>query len=52
LIEFAIEIAKEIQDQVGLRYLVLLPDNDRLQSVYKDMGFQVLPKNEWMFIKL
>lgn len=52
LIEFAIEIAKEIQEQVGLRYLVLLPDNDRLQSVYKDMGFQVLPKKEWMFIKL
>ena len=52
LMEFAIEIAKEIQNQVGLRYLVLLPDNDRLQSVYKDMGFQVLPKNEWMFIKL
>ena len=52
LIEFAIEIAKEIQDQVGLRYLVLLPDNDRLQAVYKDMGFQVLPKQDWMFIKL
>ena len=52
LIEFAIEIAKEIQDQVGLRYLVLLPDNDRLQSVYKEMGFQVLPKKEWMFIEL
>jgi len=52
LIEFAIEIAKEIQDQVGLRYLVLLPDNDRLQSVYKVMGFQVLAKQEWMFIKL
>ncbi len=52
LIEFAIETAKEIQEQVGLRYLVLLPDNDRLQTVYKDMGFQVLPKKEWMFIKL
>ncbi len=52
LIEFAIEMAKEIQDKVGLRYLVLLPDNDRLQSVYKEMGFQVLPKKEWMFIKL
>ena len=47
-----LKIAKEIQEQVGLRYLVLLPDNDRLQSVYKDMGFQVLPKKEWMFIKL
>ena len=52
LMEFAIETAKEIQDKVGLRYLVLLPDNERLQSVYKDMGFQVLPKQEWMFIKL
>jgi len=52
LMEFAIEIAKEIQDKVGLRYLVLLPDNDRLQDVYKEMGFQVLPKQEWMFIKL
>ena len=52
LIEFAIEMAKDIQERVGLRYLVLLPDNDRLQSVYKDMGFQVLPKKEWMFIKL
>ena len=52
LMEFVIEMAKEIQDKVGLRYLVLLPDNERLQSVYKDMGFQVLPKQEWMFIKL
>ena len=52
LIEFAIEMATELQENVGLRYLVLLPDNDRLQSIYKDMGFQVLPKNEWMFIKL
>ncbi len=52
LIEFAIKIAKEIQDQVGLRYLVLLPDNNKLQYVYKEMGFQILPKNEWMFIKL
>ncbi len=52
LIEFAIETAKEIQNQVGLRYLVLLPDNDRLQAVYKEMGFQVLPKQDWMFVKL
>lgn len=52
LIEFAIEIAKELQDIVGLRYLVLLPDNDKLQSIYKDMGFQMIAKQEWMFLKL
>ena len=52
LIEFAIEVAKELQEIVGLRYLVLLPDNDKLQSIYKDMGFQKLNKQNWMFIKL
>ena len=52
LIEFAIEIAKEIQDIAGLRYLVLLPDNDKLQDVYKNMGFSALYKQNWLYIKL
>ena len=52
LIEFAIEIAKELQEIVGLRYLVLLPDNDKLKSIYKDIGFKQLNKQSWMFIKL
>jgi hypothetical protein len=52
LIEFSIEIAKELQEIVGLRYLVLLPDNDKLKSIYKDMGFKQLNKQNWMFIKL
>ena len=52
LIEFAIEIAKEIQEKVGLRYLVLLPDDERLQKVYKDIGFEKFPKKDWMFFKL
>jgi len=52
LIEFAIEIAKEIQKIAGLRYLVLLPDNDKLQDVYKDMGFATLSKQNWLYIKL
>jgi len=52
LIEFAIEIAKEIQEIAGLRYLVLLPDNDKLQDVYKSMGFSILSKENWLYIKL
>jgi GNAT superfamily N-acetyltransferase len=52
LIEFAIEVAKEIQQIAGLRYLVLLPDNDKLQDVYKNMGFLNLPKQNWLYIKL
>lgn len=52
LIEFAIELAKEIQEKAGLRYLVLLPDNDKLQDVYKNIGFLNLPKQDWLYIKL
>ena len=52
LIEFAIEIAKEIQELAGLRYLVLLPDNDKLQDLYKSMGFSILSKENWLYIKL
>jgi len=52
LIEFAIEVAKEIQQIAGLRYLVLLPDNDKLQDVYRNIGFLNLPKQNWLYIKL
>ena len=52
LIEFAIGIAKEIQELAGLRYLVLLPDNDKLQNVYHTMGFTTLAKQDWLYIKL
>jgi hypothetical protein len=52
LIEFAIEIAKEIQEKVGLRSLVLLPDSQRLEYIYKKIGFQKFPKKDWMFFKL
>ncbi|MCF6244172.1 MAG: GNAT family N-acetyltransferase [Sulfurovum sp.] len=52
LVDFAIEIAQEIQKLAGLRYLVLLPDNDKLQNVYKDMGFINLPKQNWLYLKL
>lgn len=52
LVEFAIETAKEIQKTIGLKYVVLLPDNDRLRDIYKAMGFKKLNKQNWMFFKL
>ncbi len=52
LVEFSIEVAHEIQELAGLRYLVLLPDNNKLQQVYKDIGFLNLPKQDWLYIKL
>ena len=52
LIEFSIELAKEIQELAGLRYLVLLPDNHKLQDIYQGMGFLTLPKQDWLYIKL
>jgi len=52
LIEFAIEIATQIQDKVGLRSLVLLPDNERLSKNYQEIGFVKFPKKEWMFLKV
>jgi hypothetical protein len=53
LIEFAIKTAKDIQKQIGLRYLVLLPDDERLETIYLKMGFDYLPKHHpWMFLKL
>lgn len=52
LIDFAIEVAQEIQELAGLRYLVLLPDNDKLHQVYKEIGLLNLPKQDWLYIKL
>ena len=52
LVDFTIEVAQEIQELAGLRYLVLLPDNDKLQRVYKEIGFLNLPKQDWLYIKL
>ena len=52
LIEFAIELAKKIQGLAGLRYLVLLPDNHKLEDIYKEIGFLKLPKQTWLYMKL
>jgi hypothetical protein len=53
LIILSTHIANEIKEKVGLKYLVLYPDqqNKNLIARYKKIGFKVLNK-EWMFIKL
>ncbi|RLA77938.1 MAG: hypothetical protein DRG78_16265 [Epsilonproteobacteria bacterium] len=52
-IVFSMDIAKNIQESIGLKYLALYPDGQskNLINHYKNMGFNVLNK-EWLFIKL
>ena len=51
LIEFAIDLAKELQDKIGLRYIVLSPDNDDIKAKYKQVGFEIL-HDDWMYLKI
>jgi GNAT superfamily N-acetyltransferase len=53
LIEFVIDVAKRLQSEVGLRYIVLSPDNDDLKEKYNNLSFQKLAKSiEWMYLKI
>ena len=51
LIEFTIDLAKDLQNNIGLRYIVLSPDNDDLKIKYQQVGFEVL-HNDWMYLKI
>ena len=51
LIEVAINISKEIKSTVGLRWIVLSPDNDDVKEKYKKVDFQSLNK-DWMYLKM
>jgi len=51
LIEFTIDLAKELQDKIGLRYIVLSPDNDDIKAKYKQVGFETL-HDDWMYLKI
>lgn len=52
LIELVISIAKNIQESIGLKYIVLLPDNKDLEKIYKELNFNKLNKTGWMFISI
>lgn len=53
LVLFAMNIAENIKETIGLKYLALYPDaqSEKLISYYKEMGFSILNKY-WLFIKL
>lgn len=51
LIEIAINIAKKLRLEIGVKYLVLSPDNDDLKEKYKKVNFQSLNK-DWMYLKI
>ena len=52
LIEFVISISKNLQENIGLKYIVLLPDNKDLEKIYKKLNFNKLNKTGWMFISI
>lgn len=52
LIELAISIAKNLQSIVGLKYIVLLPDNKELEKSYNNLNFNKVNKDGWMFISI
>lgn len=51
LIELSINLAKKLKSEIGIRYLVLSPDNDDLNEKYKKVDFQSLNK-DWMYLKI
>lgn len=51
LINLAISLAEDMSKKLGLRYIVLSPDNDDLKDKYAKVGFKKLNK-EWMFFKI
>ena len=51
LINLAISLAEDMSKKLGLRYIVLSPDNDDLKDKYVNVGFKKLNK-EWMFFKI
>ena len=53
LLLFAMNVAENVKETIGLKYLALYPDaqSEKLISHYKEMGFSVLNKY-WLFIKL
>jgi len=39
------------KDIIGLRYIVLSPDNDDIKAKYQQVGFEIL-HDDWMYLKI
>lgn len=51
LIKLAISLGEKISLELGLRYIVLSPDNNDLKEKYNNVGFEHL-NDDWMYFKL
>lgn len=56
LIDLAIVLAKKVSVEVGVRWLALVPDNDKLEAFYtKEFGFKPhndRDKQRYLFLKI
>lgn len=53
ILDFAIQKVSELQKIIGMRYLVLVPDNLELAKMYRSIGFEYMTQNKkWMFTKI
>jgi hypothetical protein len=56
LIDLSIVLAKKISSEVGVRWLALVPDNDKLEEFYsKEFGFKPhndRDKQRYLFLKI
>ena len=51
LMKLAISLGEKISLELGLRYIVLSPDNNDLKEKYNNVGFEHL-NDDWMYFKL
>lgn len=56
MIDLAIVITKKLCDDIGIRWLALVPDNDKLENFYsKEFGFKPhndRDKQRYLFLKI
>jgi hypothetical protein len=52
LIGFADQVATEADQNFPLRYIALVPANDKLEVYYAELGFRKLDSTDFMYLKL
>ena len=52
LIGFADQVATEADQNFPLRYIALVPANEKLEAYYANLGFRKLDSTNFMYLKL
>ena len=52
LIDYAINLATQVNADIPFRYLALQPAHDKLLPLYNSLGFVPLDKTGWLFFKV